>query len=116
MSANAKDMSANNVLFRLAESIQEAMTKAGFWVSPPSKKKWKPHVTIVDTRYGKPRNKKPWGGNVVAFPTADMVKSSLGTVDLGLAAIERVKLSKRDRQYPISDRNENVATFQVYNT
>ncbi|ORX56294.1 hypothetical protein DM01DRAFT_1382560 [Hesseltinella vesiculosa] len=69
--------------------------------------------TIVETRYGKPSNQRPWGSNVVAFPAAAMLKSSVGSVDLGLAAIERVKLSKRGRQYPISDRNKCVATFQV---
>ncbi|ORX46748.1 hypothetical protein DM01DRAFT_1339407 [Hesseltinella vesiculosa] len=31
------------------------------------------------------------------------------------AAIERLKLSKRDRQFPISDRNECVTTFKVFN-
>ncbi|ORX50975.1 hypothetical protein DM01DRAFT_1384695 [Hesseltinella vesiculosa] len=96
------------------ESIKEAMTKAGFWTQPANKK-WKPHVTVVETRYGKPKSQKPWGGNVTGFPSVAFVKRSVGSVDLGLTAIQHLELSKRDRQCPISDLNQCVATFKVFN-
>ncbi|ORX62931.1 hypothetical protein DM01DRAFT_170574 [Hesseltinella vesiculosa] len=87
-----------------ADQSKEVMTKAGFWI-PPASKKWTPHMTVVETRYG----------NVAGFPSAAFVKRSVGSVDLGLTAINHLELSKRDRQCPISDLNQCVAIFKVFN-